>query len=407
MPPVVKRHDPPLEIVDPITEEEVEEWFEEEDEEHADGPSLSTLPIEQKYAESQIRVVRSTIDFTLHTLRQSLNEPDYINISPGYQRRTRWDRKRRSLLIESFLLNIPVPPIFLFENDYNQYETMDGRQRLETIRGFLDSQFALTGLEFFPELNGRRFNDLNLTLQRGLLRRSITAIVLLAETTRPADSKHDVRMILFRRLNTGGARLNAQEMRNALYPGPFNMMLAETARNDLFTSIWRIPKKEPREDEDIPKELSRNAMYRNMADAELVLRYFAIRETIDQELRGSIRRLLDNCMARHAAASKATADSMAEQYLSCLHTLYEVFDGSPFILPTTGRPSRPLYDALMVAQSFHMHQDPVPHKGQIQERLDSALRDTGSYDVLIGRGNSVDSIKKRVELAQRILWKDA
>ncbi|MCR9294968.1 MAG: DUF262 domain-containing protein [bacterium] len=385
-----------------ITEEEVEQWFEEEEDEE-ELPEDSNEPIEAKYAASQIRVVRSTIDFTLHTLKQSLNDPNYINISPEYQRRTRWDRKRRSQLIESFLMNIPVPPIFLFENQYNQYEAMDGRQRLETIRDFLDNNFALTGMEFFKELNGRRYNDLNATIQRGLLRRSITAIVLLAETTRPENSEHDVRMILFRRLNTGGARLNPQEMRNALYPGKFNRMLADTARSDLFTRIWRIPQQTPDENEKIPKELNRNAMYRNMADCELVLRFFAIRETIQNNLKGSIRSLLDKCMDRHSTDSQKHVDRLSEQFMTCLRILDETFDGDPFVLPQTGRLSRPLFDALMVALSLSPDRDPAAEKDGVQERLSDALSEPRKYNILIGRGNTVEAIKDRVELADEIL----
>lgn len=388
---------------DRVTEDEVEEWFDEEEQEEDSVEEGSDEPIEAKYAASQIRVVRSTIDFTLHTLKQSLNDPNYINISPEYQRRTRWDRKRRSQLIESFLMNIPVPPIFLFENQYNQYEAMDGRQRLETIRGFLDNTFALTGMEFFKELNGKRYNDLNPTIQRGLLRRSITAIVLLAETTRPEDSEHDIRMILFRRLNTGGARLNPQEMRNALYPGKFNKMLADTARDDLFTRIWRIPPRTPDEEEKVPKELNRNAMYRNMADCELVLRFFAIRETIEGNLRGSIRRLLDNCMERHSSDTEKQARRLSDQFLGCLEVIDKTFEGEPFVLPQTGRLSRPLFDALMVAQSLNSDRDPVEHKAKVQSRLSKALDDADKYNILIGRGNTVDAIKDRVELADDIL----
>ena len=129
------------------TENEIEEWFDSEDDgdTEKEEPALATSQksIEQKYADSQLRIVRTTLDFTLHNLQHTLKDRSYINLSPIYQRRTRWDRKRRSQLIESFLMNIPVPPLFLFENAYNQYEVMDGRQRLETIRDFLDSKFAL------------------------------------------------------------------------------------------------------------------------------------------------------------------------------------------------------------------------------------------------------------------------
>lgn len=115
-----------------ITESEVEEWFESEDtptetvHEHVD--------IVQRYSDAQLRIVRSSMDLSLHNLRQSLTDSSYINMNPAYQRRHRWDPKKRSQLIESLLLNIPIPPVFLFENAYNQYEIMDGRQRLEAIK---------------------------------------------------------------------------------------------------------------------------------------------------------------------------------------------------------------------------------------------------------------------------------
>ena len=391
-----------------ISQEEIEQWYEEEeDEDEVEGdqapPDAPAGVLEEKYSSAQIQIVRSTIDFTLHTLRQSLKDENYINISPDYQRRTRWDRKRRSLLIESFLMNIPVPPIFLFENQYNQYEAMDGRQRLETIREFLDNSFALSGLEYFPELNGKRFRTLTPTIQRGLLRRSITAIVLLAETTRASASVQDVRMILFRRLNTGGARLNPQEMRNALYPGEFKKMIARVARDDKFCEIWRIPKKTPDEEEQKPAALIKNALYRNMADCELVLRFFAIKETIMNNIKGSIRHILDKCMEKHSNDNLAVVASAEQHFLDCLHVLHKVFDGKAFVLPTTDRPSRPLYDALMVAVSLQTGSDPTTRAAAIRKSLDDALKIRDKYNVLIGRGNTVDAIKDRVELAQKIL----
>ena len=398
--------EPVDEKLDGITDEEVEEWFEAEEDEDEEGEATADViedELDQKYARAQIQIVRSTIDFTLHTLRQSLKDPLYINLSPTYQRRTRWDRKRRSLLIESFLMNIPVPPIFLYENQYNQYEAMDGRQRLETIRDFLDNAFPLSGLEFFPELKGKRFNDLNPTLQRGLLRRSITAIVLLAETTRPENPEHDVRMILFRRLNTGGARLNPQEMRNALYPGTFNTMLVETARTKPFTTIWRIPQKTRDEKEKVPKELSKNALYRTMADAELVLRFIAIKETVELNLSGSMRRLLDNCIARHAKDSAHQINRMTQEFQTCITLLDNTFDHQPFVLPRTRRPSRNLYDALMVALSLHPECDIVADKENVQTRLTDALDDPQKYSTLTGHANTVDAIRERVKIAERVL----
>ena len=333
-----------------ITEDEVDEWFETEDAPSA--PASDNLDIVQRYSDAQLRIVRTTMDLSLHNLRHSLGDSTYINLNPGYQRRNRWDAKKQSQLIESLLLNIPIPPIFLFENDYNQYEIMDGRQRLEAINGFLDNTFALKGLEYWPELDGSLYAHLPPTIQRGLLRRTITAIVLLAETSRPSESEIDVRMALFKRLNTGGVRLNPQELRNALYPSPFNKMLSSISQWDVFRDTWGIPRYTPEEKEAVPKRLQANALYKSMADCELVLRFFAIKETILEDRRGSLRSLMDKAMRQHASDNESRLVELDGEFRQALSFLFEIFNGHPFVLPQTGRLSRPAYDALMVAASL-------------------------------------------------------
>jgi hypothetical protein len=121
----IKEPDP----IQEISEGEVEQWFESEEEESAETPA-SDKDVAQKASASQLRIVRSSMDLTLHSLRRSMRESSYIDMHPGYQRRHRWDAKKRSRLIESLILNIPIPPIFLFESDLNRYEVMDGSQRL-------------------------------------------------------------------------------------------------------------------------------------------------------------------------------------------------------------------------------------------------------------------------------------
>jgi hypothetical protein len=388
-----------------FTEEEVEEWFasEEEDASEETGDEVDAIRIGEKYTKIQLRIVRQTMDLTLHNLRQSLFDNSYINLSPFYQRRHRWDVKKRSLLIESFLLNIPIPPVFLFENKYNQYEVMDGRQRLETIRDYLQGSFGLRGMEIWKELNGRTFETLPQVIQSGLLRRTLPAIVLLAETTNPTESEFDIRMALFRRLNTGGIQLNPQELRNALYPGPFNEMLRRVSRSQVFTTIWGIPAKTKDEDTNPSKKLLGNTLYKTMADCELVLRFFAIRETIQRDLRGSLKKLLDDCIITHQHDSKSAAVTYGSTYLALLKSLYTTFNEQPFRLPTTNKPSRPLYDALMVALSFYTGFNPVTKAKQIAKRLEDYLSDKESYDILVGRGNTVEAIKDRVKLAEKIL----
>jgi hypothetical protein len=301
-------------------------------------------------------------------------------------------------------MNVPIPPVFLFERDYNAYEVIDGRQRLDAIRDFLDNTFALTGLQYWKELNGRRFGKLPRLIQSGLIRRSIGAVVLLAETRRPHEDEFDIRTVLFDRLNTGGEKLNPQELRNALYPGPFNALLSKLARSDDFTATWGIPPRTKNEPGEISEILSRNTLYRTMADCELVLRFFAIREALTEDRRGSLRRLLDSSIQRHQNDEPSELEDLAALFGESLADLVAVFDGKPFALPNTSKPSRPMYDAFMVAYSLNTMGRAVRPKAKIRASLSRALADEAKYDLLIGRGNTIEAIRKRVALASNMLF---
>ncbi|BBR38099.1 hypothetical protein WP3W19E03_06240 [Aeromonas veronii] len=357
----------------------------------------------EKYAASQLRVVRETRDYQLDYLKHALQPGrQIIDTSPGYQRRLRWTNKKRSLLIESFLLNIPVPPIFLFERDYGEYEVIDGRQRIETIHAFFSNEFSLNSLEYWSELNNKRFTELPVVLQRGLLRRSISAIVLLAETDKGAHEL-DVRRVLFDRLNTGGIKLNPQELRNALYPGTLNALLIKLARTEYFTSTWNIPKYKKNEESEPSEELLKNSLFSTMADAELVLRFFALQDAFLSGKTGSLRRILDRYMEFNKDINEAEQQRMQSDFSDSIKRLYMVFDGEPFKLPKTRRPSRPLYDALMIALSINPGLDVENRKTIIVDKLASALANEESYEILIGRGNTIEAVRQRILLAIEIL----
>jgi hypothetical protein len=213
----------------------------------------------------------------------------------------------------------------------------------------------------------------------------------------------DVRHVLFDRLNTGGIRLNPQELRNALYPGSLNALLMALARSDPFTFTWGIPSRAPGEDENPSEELLKNALYSSLADAELVLRFFALRDAIVNSRSGSLRRILDRYMEENADIEPAPAETMKDEFLSLLTTLINVYEGEPFRLPRTARPSRPLYDALMIALSQMGVSDISSRAKAIRAATLAALNDAHHYDVLVGRGNTIDAVRQRVDLATRIL----
>jgi len=388
-------------MTDAIDEKLLDNWAEEDDVEESPA-KVTSEDLSKKYVESQIRVVRSGLDLPLQVLKDNIGKKDYINISPSFQRRGRWDNKKRSLLIESFLLNIPIPPIFLYENTYNQYEVMDGRQRIESIYEFLDNGFYLTGLKYWSELNGYRYKDLPDTIQRGLLRRTLNAIVLLTETNNIDDV--DIRMVLFNRLNTGGIQLNAHELRNAIYPSKFNNLIKTLSRSDAFTKLWSIPKKETDEEIRPSRALAKNLLYKSMLDCELVLRFFSIREAVMGLYKGSLRSILDKSMQNHQEDDDKTCKANELIFIESLNTLSKLFENNQYIvLPDSKRLSRPLYDALTVACSLAIERSDLNPEIDVKARLEESLRNEDDYETLIGRGNTLLAIKDRVKLAYKIL----
>jgi hypothetical protein len=97
---------------------------------------MSVEEIDAKYSSKEERIVTETNREKRPNFVEALKRPGYMNVRQFYQRRRRWTAERQSLLIESLLMNIPVPPLFLYETQYNTYEVMDGHQRITAIQSF-------------------------------------------------------------------------------------------------------------------------------------------------------------------------------------------------------------------------------------------------------------------------------
>ena len=109
---------------------------------------LSDSIAEREFHDAALRIVVQRNDFLLPNLIDMLKTRNTLEIAPYYQRRARWDIGRKSRLIESFLVNIPVPPVFLYEKEFAQYEVMDGQQRISAILEYFDNQFELRGSRY-------------------------------------------------------------------------------------------------------------------------------------------------------------------------------------------------------------------------------------------------------------------
>ena len=383
------------------------------DEEQLDDtlPAVPQDP-DEFLAQNSLRIVYQTNNFFLPQIRHLVEHQDPINLRPEYQRRLRWNNIQKSQLIESLLLNIPVPPVFFYEADAARYEVMDGQQRLNTIRDFFAGVFPLRGLKILQPLNGLRYTTCPPRVKRTLDRATISAVVLLmeSESERPAEAQlsiTDIRRLVFDRLNTGGRRLNAQEIRNALNPGHLNRSIIKLSQLDRFTEVFGIPPYTEEERTDYYEDPKRqqNNLYSTMKDCELVLRVFALRDL--GNIRGSMRAMLDRTM--EAKLTKKRADEFVEEYRNHFEFLYELFDKKPFrIVSRTNqreRISAALYDAAMVAlgRNWDRRSDMVADKNGVAERLVAAVAHDESYELIVGRKNTAGAVRARIDLLQGIL----
>ncbi len=376
------------------TEEEIRaEQFDDVRESSETGAS------EQEFHDVALQIIVQRNDFLLPNLIDMLNTHKTLDVSPYYQRRARWDTVRKSRLIESFLVNIPVPPVFLYERDLARYEVMDGQQRVTAIREYFDNQFPLRGLEILGSLHGKRFHELPRDIKAGLERRSLPAIILLKESTPSPITALQLRRQVFERLNTGGVRLNAQEVRNSMHSGPFNDLLLELSRHHLFTTMWDIPPYEPNEDTKPSLKLSRNSLFRRMGDVELVLRVFALLDP--RNIGGGMRSTLDNAMERHSSLGEYELRQLKTRFLDSLMLAHAIGGDDVFRLPTPrskrGRPSASLFDGLMVALMRRLDQaDRIRLCAtQINESVREELGNSNFYDLVVGRANTREATLDR------------
>lgn len=161
-----------------------------------------------------------------------INDED-INLSPDFQRNSVWDSKRKSRLIESILLRIPLPAFYFSQRKDGTLSVVDGLQRLTAINEFMKGALKLSELEYLTELNGLSYDDLKKKHQLYDKRFKLTK--LSAYIIQP-DSPVKVRYDIFRRLNTGGRPLNNQELRNCMASPELRKSLKNMADSDEFKS---------------------------------------------------------------------------------------------------------------------------------------------------------------------------
>lgn len=253
---------------------------------------MDILAIQEQIDTKRRTVAFDSYDITIKQLYDMLLE-GMIDIAPEYQRHFKWDQARQSSLIESLLLGIPIPSLFMATNPDSSWDVVDGLQRVTSIVNFIGDEqelkdvpiefkhLKLAGLEKLDSMNGISYQDLPKSLQLMLITRPIRVTVLNDR------SDFGVRYDLFERLNTGGIVLHEQEIRNCIFKGEFNDFINELGEYEAFRNVVKM---------------TDNAA-RNRSYEELVLRFFAYYED-KEEFVHSVKGFLNAYMEKKTKSFK-------------------------------------------------------------------------------------------------------
>ena len=274
---------------------------------------------EELAVDSDDRAVSSQpFDWTISTLREKY-ERGQIDLQPTYQRDYVWALKPElpSRLIESLLLEIPIPPIYFGKMPGKRLEVIDGQQRLTTLIRFVRNDFALQRLQRIGTLNGKYFHDMSEEQQAMVLDATIRTIVI------DAGHNHNLRYEVFERLNRGAMPLNEQELRNCVYRGPFCDLLAELENDPTWRKVKGGDKPDPR-----------------FLEREMILRFFAFANRIDHYA-GNLKRFLNDYMATYAPKDQVQINAQAAMFRQTMQNIYIVFGPNAGRLYSTGTEDRP------------------------------------------------------------------
>ncbi len=344
------------------------------------------LPIEGQTGQYPNVTVKLTKEqFSIFELKRRYDKFKTLKMNPDYQRNDVWKPKQKSELIESILMGIPIPVIYLFENNKGEKQVVDGRQRLSSIFNYLDNKFSLTELNILKNENGKKFRELNTQFQAKIEDYQIQSYTIQPPT--PEKVKFDI----FDRVNRGGTRLNNQEMRNALYLGRATDLLKELSESDEFTSTTGNAVKSTR-----------------MKDKYIILRFLGFyllktNELQDVRYKSDIDEFLAEVMEFINKTDDSCIDSLKNQFKLAMKNCYKVLGSDAFRFSSTNNRKRPinmgLFETISYILSVELKEtvNIVELKEQI-EQFKNEMDSSGTFSVI----DTTKSVEYRFSRADEI-----
>lgn len=286
---------------------------------------------ESIYPNAEVRVEKA--NFSILHLKRLVEDRKELILAPKYQRENVWDSKQKSELIESILMGIPIPIIYLFETREGTKQVIDGRQRISTILDFFNGKFELKDLRILQNIKGY-FNKLEPKLQGIFEDYQISSYIIQPPT--PERVKYDI----FDRVNRGGTRLNNQEMRNALYQGKATELLNDLCKTPAFL-----------------KATDKGISPKRMKDKYIILRavsFYMLRKNMLAriEFTGDLHDFLAKTMIFiNNEIDTSKIDEIKNEFIKSMENTYKVLGNNAFRFNGNGN-KRPINMALFEAISY-------------------------------------------------------
>ena len=303
---------------------------------------ISIERLEIEIENQQRNVAYDTKEYTIELVVQKYlndlekNENEFF--VPEYQREFVWDTVRQSRFIESLMIGLPIPYIFLAETETGRYEIVDGSQRIRTLAAFLNDELKIKGLEKIEDLNNLVFSNLDISRQRKFKNISLKMIVLSERTT--DETKNDI----FERINRGSDLLKDMEYRKGIYTGKFNDYLYKLSKNPLYVKLTPIA----------------SWLEKRQEREELLLRFFAFSEWYPSfsDSKGISKQLDDYMKEKNALFNDDIEKEMTDKFNTTMQFVNEYYPYGFVKNEKARQVARPYFEALSVGAYLALKDNP-------------------------------------------------
>ena len=321
-------------------------------------------------------------DYTVDSIQDRFNKKKLA--IPDFQRKYVWDIKKASRFIESLILGLPVPGVFLSQKSAGPLMIIDGQQRLMSIKMFYDEKFGESGKEEVfrlkgvqNELEGKTYESLNED-DKSTLDNAVIHATIIKDTSVDQDTDTSIYMV-FERLNTGGMILQPQEIRSCVFPGEFNKLLGNLTNNVYWQKIYK-------------KRSSRKK------DEELFLRFFAFLYVNDKYEKKGLKNFLNLFMKINKDLSKnLTSQELSETFNATIEIAAKYIGDTAFKRGTTINAA--IFESVMVGIAKRLKQNTPIDGDKVLQIYDKLMRDQEYIEATSMDTASVNSVNTRLNKA--------